>query len=206
MSYSEGEAEIIFLDEENEEVKEEKQEKKMDECSICLEGNVDMCFPCFHWVHRSCYNRCNKNECPVCRMNLDEYFKKIVTLPERPSFVDWMSNSLSVFPIIDSILDRHDWNEASEEDSEEDISERFPIWDRRFEQDVREQEERLRKQEKKMRELVARGNKSTVKRKFKIKEVVNDCTAMTRKGTKCTRKAYTKLNLCTIHLKVRSSL
>lgn len=39
-------------------------------CPICLDDegdSSDLCLPCFHWFHRSCWNRWGKFICPVCR-------------------------------------------------------------------------------------------------------------------------------------------
>ena len=49
--------------------------EKPEECPICLEEFNDYesipLIPCFHWVCKKCVINSGKNECPICRQEVE---------------------------------------------------------------------------------------------------------------------------------------
>lgn len=91
---------------------------RQPECPICLESDADMCLPCYHWVHRTCWKRVvNKTICPTCRQSvipsLPTFSTEETRLVERkvdpPSESGNQSRTLGYSNIIDTIYRITDW-------------------------------------------------------------------------------------------------
>jgi hypothetical protein len=76
------------------EQKQSSQASTANECLICLEefetGSWVQCLPCFHYFHAKCIeqlfvtkNMYNKAECPICKLDLIQFFASNVPFMER---------------------------------------------------------------------------------------------------------------------------
>ncbi len=68
------------------------------DCPVCMEAIKDDEHPiytCGHFVHQDCLSKCQKNQCPLCRIQIDAY-------AEQTLHPEIRNHALKLFSLIDN--------------------------------------------------------------------------------------------------------
>jgi hypothetical protein len=55
--------------------------EKPEDCPICLEKiseETERPLSCGHWIHKNCFNKCQSNNCPICRSIVSDQSKMLI--------------------------------------------------------------------------------------------------------------------------------